>query len=105
MMEWTLAADAPRAGGLWWLFTQSFDLFTVVLLLFSVVGMAWVLHCLLEVRAASIVPVRSVKVIDEASRAGNWDELRAFVSKDTSMSSLIVRAALSSPAGHGGLSS
>jgi len=99
MMDWTLAVDAPRAGGLWWLFTQSFDLFTVVLLAFSIVGMAWVVRCLVEVRASAIVPVRATKVIDEASRAGNWDELRAFVSKDGSMSSLIVRAALFAPLG------
>lgn len=102
MMEWTLAADAaslPKAGGLWWLFTQSFDLFSVVLLGFSIVGLAWAVRCLMEVRAGAIVPTRPVKIIEEASRAGNWDELRAFVAKDESMPSLIVRAGLASSAG------
>ncbi|MEK6702383.1 MAG: MotA/TolQ/ExbB proton channel family protein [Planctomycetota bacterium] len=82
-------------GGLWGLFTQSFDAFTVVLLVGSVVGLAWVVRTIVEVREAAIVPARPLCVIIDAADAGRWDELRGFVASDDSMPSLILRQALS----------
>ena len=87
----TLAAEGT---GLWWLFRQSFDLFTILLLLGSVIGLAWVFRAMLEVREGAIVPPRSVKVMDEMAGAGRWEELRGFVASDNSMPAVIVRAAM-----------
>jgi biopolymer transport protein ExbB len=84
-----------ESTGLWSLFRQSFDLFTVLLLLGSVVGLAWVFRAILEVREGAIVPGRTVKVLDEMSGAGRWEELRGFVASDNSMPAVIVRSALS----------
>lgn len=92
-----LAAESPGGaggGGLWWLFRQSFDLFTILLLLGSVIGLAWVFRAMLEVREGAIVPPRSVKVMGEMADAGRWEELRGFVASDASMPAVIVRAAM-----------
>lgn len=90
---YTLAAGG--GGGLWWLFSQSFDLFTVLLVAGSVLGLAWVFRAVLEVRAAAIVPDRAVKVMTEMAESGRWGELAGFVQSDESMPAKIVRAALS----------
>lgn len=95
MMHVPSVLASPSSGGLWWLFTQSFDLFTVLLVLGSVIGLALVVRTLIEVRASAIVPERAVKVIQEASEAGRSAELRGFVQSDESMPSRILRAALS----------
>jgi biopolymer transport protein ExbB len=86
---------ASAGGSLWWLFRQSFDLFTILLVIGSVVGLAWVFRAILEIRASTIVPERTAKVLAEMSEAGRWEELRGFVASDPSMPSVIVRAALS----------
>ncbi len=100
-MESTLAMLLPAdtassaTGGLWGLFTQSFDAFTVVLLFGSVMGLAWVVRTVVEVRESAIVPARPLRVIADAADAGRWDELRGFVASDESMPSRILRQALS----------
>ena len=81
-------------GGLWWLFTQSFDLFTVLLVLGSVLGLAWVFRAVLEVRESAIVPARSVAVMSEMAEGGRWAELAGFLERDDSMPARIVRAAM-----------
>lgn len=84
-----------ESTGLWSLFRQSFDLFTILLLAGSVVGLAWVFRAMLEVRGGAIVPARTVKVLEEMSAANRWEELRGFVASDNSMPAVIVRSALS----------
>lgn len=89
------AAAGGGGGGLWWLFTQSFDLFTVLLLAGSVLGLAWVFRAVLDVREGAIIPAKSVRIMTEMADAGRWGELRGFVASDESMPARIVRAGLS----------
>jgi len=90
---YTLAVESGSTG-LWWLFRQSFDAFTILLLLGSVIGLAWVFRAMLEVREGAIVPPRTLKVMGEMTEAGRWEELRGFVASDNSMPAVIVRAAM-----------
>lgn len=86
---------AAQSGGLWWLFTQSFDFFTILLLMGSVLGLAWVFRAVIEVRESAILPAKPVATMTEMAEAGRWGELRGFVESDDSMPGRIVRAALS----------
>lgn len=89
------AADAaPRAAGLWPLFRQSFDAFTVVLLAGSMLAVSVIVRCLIDIRRARILPSRPVRKIDEYSAAKRWEDLRGMVTKDDSLVSRIVLAAL-----------
>jgi biopolymer transport protein ExbB len=84
---------APPAG-IWSLFTQSFDLFTVVLLVGSVTAGAYIFRALVEVRPGAILPSSRVRSINEMIKAGRFGELRGFVDHDNSFPSRVVRSAL-----------
>ena len=86
---------AGGGGGLWWLFSQSFDLFTVLLVAGSVLGLAWVFRAVLEVRESAIVPLRSVAIMTEMAESGRWGELAGFLQRDDAMPARIVKAAMS----------
>jgi biopolymer transport protein ExbB len=89
-----VGTPAATGGGLWELFTQSFDIFTILLLAGSVVGVAVILQCLREVRPARIVPAdNAAKLLDLAQR-GHLDELETETSRHATMTHRIVRAAL-----------
>ncbi|MBL9000809.1 MAG: MotA/TolQ/ExbB proton channel family protein [Phycisphaerae bacterium] len=85
--------QAP-AHGLWPLFMQSFDVFTVLLLLGSVVGIALVFICMFEVRERNIVPPTSVNRLRDLARAGRWEDLAAAVRDDDSFVARVVRPAM-----------
>lgn len=88
------AADAPRAAGLWPLFRQSFDAFTVVLLMGSMLAVSVIVRCLIDIRQSRILPSRAVRKADEYSEAKRWDDLRTLVTKEDSLVSRIVRASM-----------
>ncbi len=90
----TLAAEDPRAMGLWPLFTQSFDVFTVLLLLGSVTGLTVVFIAMIEVRKGRILPEGSAKRLQELVYSGRWEELRFFVQRDESYVSRVLRQPL-----------
>lgn len=95
----TLAWGAPPAGtasgfGLWGLFTQSFDVFTVLLVAGSVLALTVVFSCVLDVRAGRIIPKDSTGRITDLSQAGRWDDLRDFVARDESYVGRVIRAAM-----------
>lgn len=88
-----LASATPAPMGLWALFRQSFDLFTVLLILGSVVGLAVVISCIIEVRERNILPRASVDRINDLVAGGRWEDLRAFLDLDQSFVGRVTRAA------------
>lgn len=96
----TLGAEAADPSGglrLRELFLQSFDLFTVLLLLGSVVAVASIARCLMEIRAGAILPEASERQIRKLIGEGRTDELRGWTGKDGAFVSAVVHAALSVP--------
>jgi len=88
------AADGAQATGLWPLFRQSFDVFTIVLLMGSMLAVSVIVRCLIDIRRTRILPARAVRKADEYSEAKRWEDLRTLVTKEDSLVSRIVRAAM-----------
>jgi biopolymer transport protein ExbB len=89
-----VGTPGASGGGLWELFTQSFDVFTILLLAGSVVGVAVILQCLREVRPARIVPADNAARLMDLAHRGQLDELQTETSRHATMTHRIVRAAL-----------
>ncbi len=89
-----LAQQPAAPVGIWPLFTQSFDMFTIVLLAGSVTAGAYIFRALVEIRPSAILPRSRVRSINEMIKAQRFGELRGFVEKDRSFPSLVLRAAL-----------
>lgn len=86
---------SPAAvSGLWGLFTQSFDIFTVLLLIGSVAGVALCFICLIEVRERAIAPRETINRLTDLLRAGRWEDTRAAIADDKSVVAGIVAAAM-----------
>jgi len=77
------------------LFLQSFDFFTVLLLLCSLVAWSIIVICAIEVRKKNILPEEAEQVLRRLVKAGSWSELRTFVAQDDSFPSAVVRTCLS----------
>ncbi len=90
--------SGAQGGGLWALFTQSFDIFTVLLLIGSVVGVALCFICLFEVREKAIAPRDSINRLTDLLRAKRWEDTRAAVANDKSVVAGIVAAAIDAKA-------
>mgnify|MGYP001172751646 CR=1 FL=1 len=96
-MQPVLAQDTsapPMEGGLWPLFVQSFDFFTVLLLLGSIAGVAAVFVCVIEVREKNIVPRALVARLKDLAKSKRWEDLARTVREDESFVSCVVRAAM-----------
>ncbi|MCC6676625.1 MAG: MotA/TolQ/ExbB proton channel family protein [Phycisphaerales bacterium] len=93
------AADAP-AMGLWSLFRQSFDIFTVLLVTGSVVAVAVIISCAIDIRTSRILPRRSLDTIDDLARGRRWDDLKEFVTRDSSFVGRVLDAAFKSGGSH-----
>ncbi|CAG0992831.1 Tol-Pal system protein TolQ [Phycisphaerales bacterium] len=89
----TLLAQSETMG-LWSLFKQSFDIFSVLLLAGSLVGITAVFLCILDVRARNIVPEGVVGRLRDLARAGRWEDLGATVREDDSFVSRVLRSAV-----------
>src|SRR5688500_2203917 len=91
-----LAQDTPPAAptGVWQLFRQSFDLFTVVLLIGSVSAGAFIFRSLVEIRPGSILPMSKVRAINDMLINRRHGELLHFVGEDRSFPSQVIAAAL-----------
>jgi len=85
---------AAGQGGLWGLFVQSFDFFTVLLLFGSLVAVAIIVRCLIDVRERKILPPASIARINDLVTAGREEDLRAFVKNDESFPSRVLRQVL-----------
>lgn len=92
-MTITMLAEGEPLG-LWGLFRQSFDLFTVLLLAGSLVGITAVFLCILDVRERNIVPEGVVGRLRDLARAGRWEDLAVAVKEDDSFVSRVLRPAL-----------
>ncbi|MBS0191972.1 MAG: MotA/TolQ/ExbB proton channel family protein [Phycisphaerales bacterium] len=91
-----LTLGATGGGGLWGLFVQSFDGFTVLLLVGSLVAVAIIVRCIIDVRQAKILPEASVSRINDLVKAGREEDLRAFIKNDESFPSRVLRQVLES---------
>ncbi len=86
------AEAAVTRTSLWSLFMQSFDVFTVVLLLGSLVGVAVIFICVMEVKEANIAPeALGGKLLDYA-KAGRMIDVRDAIARDDSFLSRVLRA-------------
>ena len=85
---------APSSVGLWDLFKQSFDFFTVLLILGSLVGTTLVLVCIMEIRESRILPAASIRRARELASANRIEDLHDFVRTDTSYLANAIRPAL-----------
>ncbi len=87
------ASPAPAGTGLWPLFLQSFDLFTILLLIGSFTGVTLIFLCLFEVREKAIIPAAlASKAVDHA-KAGRWESLAGETENDASMLARTLNAA------------
>lgn len=93
------AATADSGISLQNLFWQSFDLFTILLVLGSILAGAVIVRCILEIRAGVILPQESERTIRRLIRDAKWAELSAFVERDGAFVSKVVKAALNAPGG------
>ncbi|MBC7771684.1 MAG: MotA/TolQ/ExbB proton channel family protein [Pyrinomonadaceae bacterium] len=84
-------------SGLLDLFLKSIDMFTVLLVLGSIVSVAVIIQCMWEIRARRILPLRPTETITRLANLGQWTELRHFTSEDNSFLSRVVRAAMNTP--------
>jgi biopolymer transport protein ExbB len=86
-------AQAPTATGIWPLFVQSFDLFTILLLAGSVAAGAYIFRAMVEVRPGAILPPDRTRAIQDMVKQGRFAELRGYVEKDGSFLSRVLAAA------------
>lgn len=94
MIDTLTLAEAGQGNALWSLFVQSFDAFTVILILGSVVGVATIFVCMFEVRSKNIVPQAVLGRLTDLSRAARWEDLKIAVREDDSFVSRVVRSAM-----------
>lgn len=98
------ASDAQPKVKLLDLFKDSFDLFTILLVVGSLAGWTIIIICFIEVRQRVITPDEPQQIIPGLIKAGRFADLRQFVSEDDSLMSKAVRAALAYPgADRGGM--
>ena len=92
-------ADAERLApaSLWGLFQQSLDLFTVILVLGSVVAVGVIVRCVLDIRGSRVLPPKAVETAEALIEGEQWRELRDFARGDDSMVGVTLRAALEHP--------
>lgn len=84
---------APTATGIWPLFMQSVDFFTILLLAGSVAAGAYIFRALVEVRPGTIQPLDKTRAITEMVKQGRHSELRAYVERDRAFLSRVIAAA------------
>lgn len=80
--------------GLWALFRQSFDIFTVVLVVGSVAAVALIVRNVIEVRAGVIMPRKRTGRLIDLIEHGRFEDARAMVKRDDTFVGSVVRAAM-----------
>ena len=84
----------PEEFGLWPLFVQSLDVFTVALLAGSLFAVAVIVRCAMDIRSRAILPPRVMDELDRMIEAGRLGEVREFTRDRDDFASVVVRAAL-----------
>jgi biopolymer transport protein ExbB len=82
-------------AGIWPLFVQSFDAFSIVLIAGSVAAGAYIFRALIEVRPGAILPSRRTRAVNEMIRQSRFAELRGYVERDRTFLSRVLTAAFS----------
>ena len=94
----TFAQTAPAAAAsetvqVWDLFKQSFDIFTIALVIGSVVSLTVIFSVAFELRESRVLPRATTNVLRDLVRAQRYDDLRdACVSEDTFISRILLAA-------------
>lgn len=91
------AAGAASAINISHLFRESFDFFTVLLLICSLVGWTYFFLCAFEIRAGKVLAPLSEEIIRECIGKNAWAELRSFLDEDRSFLSATLRPAVRQP--------
>ena len=86
-------AEAPSAS-LWGLFAQSFDAFTVVLVLGSLVATGVIVRCVIDVRGSRMLPRDRLERARSLVEQGRFDDLRRACEGDGSFVGRVMGAAL-----------
>lgn len=94
--------DAPASQGnpagettsIWALFMQSFDLFTILIVLGSVFAVAIIVRSLLTLRRSVLLPQGSIDEVQRAIAERRWNDLQRFVGEDESFVSRVLRESL-----------
>jgi biopolymer transport protein ExbB len=84
----------PARSGLWALFVQSFDVFTVLLMLGSLAAVTIIVRCMLDVRASKIIPAESLRTMADLIRGRRFDDLKDFAAKDASFPARVVHGVI-----------
>jgi len=79
---------------MWTLFRQSFDIFTVVLIIGSVAAVALIVRNILEIRTGVIMPKKRTGRLADLVEHGRIDDARTFVKRDDSFVGSVIRAAM-----------
>lgn len=89
------AATEPAAQiSIWQLFAQSFDFFTILLVIASIAAWSIIVVTMIEVRESNILPQDSEETIRKLAGAGAWGELRNFTEQDGAFVSRVVLAGM-----------
>lgn len=91
------SAQEERRAGLWGLFWESFDLFSIVLIAGSILAVALVVRAVLDIRRAEALSARAAKRLAQLARDAQTVELIDFARKDGSIASSVVAAAADAP--------
>lgn len=92
-----IGAGAGEAVRITRIFAESFDFFTVLLVLSSLVSGAVFIRCLFEVRRGRIIPATVEEDARDFAAKSRWADLRALVDDDRSLLSASLRAAIRHP--------
>lgn len=91
-----VAQEGGEAAGikLFPLFARSFDIFTIVLLLGSVVAAGVVVRTVLDIRTSKIAPKDSADRAQQLIASGRLSELKTFIEQDRTFIGAVLGAAL-----------
>ena len=89
---------AVTKGGAWQLFWDSADIFTLALVVGSVIAVAVMVRCLLEIRERRIIPADVEARLRELLLTGDITTVRDVCERDTSVLAAAVLGALNHPA-------
>jgi biopolymer transport protein ExbB len=87
-------AQESAGSGLWGLFVQSFDIFSIALLAGSLTAGMVIYQSVVEVRERRILRPASLETIRHMLYAGRWSDLEEFVGHDASFFSQVLRGTL-----------
>jgi len=86
--------EAEETSDIWSLFAQSFDVFTILLILGSIVAVALIFRTVVDIREGRIVPPSSVSRIRELIDSDRGHDLKRLVESERTFPAIVVRAAM-----------